>query len=120
HERRARVGEAAFAALLEERAARRRDAPDPAELLLQATGPRSRLWERRPTDPDWMVVRVGTADLPSEVVLNDPGRERHQGALTWTAPAVPVTVPVARAGVTGVAGRDGMPHRVGVWLLAQL
>src|SRR5690606_31755898 len=42
--RKARVEEAAFEALLQERSARRRDAPDPAEVLLQATGPRSRLW----------------------------------------------------------------------------
>jgi len=119
-QKKARIEGAAFEALLAEREARRRDAPDPAEVLLQATGPRSRLWERRVTDPDWLVARVGTADLPSEVVLNDPTRERHQGALTWTAPDVPVTVALAEAGVTGVAGPGDLPQRVGSWVVAQV
>jgi S-DNA-T family DNA segregation ATPase FtsK/SpoIIIE len=118
-EKKERIETAAFEALLAEREARRRDAPDPAEVLLQATGPRSRLWERRVTDPDWLTVRVGTADLPSEVVLADPARERHQGALTWTAPDVPVTVGLAEAGVTGIAGPGDLPRRVGAWMVAQ-
>lgn len=118
-ERRDRVERAAFEALMAERAARRREAPDPTELLLAATGPRSRLWERRPADPDWMAVRIGTADQPSEVVLSDPERERHQGDLVWTAPDVPVTVDLAEAGVTGVAGRADA-RRLGAWLVAQV
>jgi len=118
--KKAMIEGAAFEALLTEREARRRDVPDPAEVLLQATGPRSRLWERRVTDPDWLVARVGTADLPSEVVLNDPARERHQGALTWTAPDVPVTVALGEAGVTGVAGPEGLSRRVGDWVVAQI
>ena len=80
-ERRARVEDAAFDALLAERAARRRQAaPDPAEVLLQATGPRSRLWERRPHDVDWLSVRLGTADLPSEVVADATRRGRSTRA----------------------------------------
>ncbi|MDT0166775.1 FtsK/SpoIIIE domain-containing protein [Actinotalea sp. AC32] len=118
--KRARVEQAAFEALMVERRARRDEAPDPAEVLLQATGPRARLWERRTTDPDWLLVRVGTADLPSEVVLTDPARDKHQGALTWTAPDVPVTVRLAEAGVTGVAGRDGLAQRVASWVVAQV
>ncbi len=119
-EKKARIEAAAFEALLTERAARRRDAPDPAELLLQATGPRSRLWERRPTDPDWLVVRVGLADLPSDVILSDPDRERHLGALSWTAPDVPVTVGLGEAGVTGVAGPGDLPRQVATWITAQV
>lgn len=121
HVRRRTAVEAAAAEALElERAARRGESPDPAELLLQATGPRARLWERRRTDPDWLVVRVGTADQPSEVRLADPSRERHQGALTWTAPDVPVTVALGKAGVTGVAGPQAVRDAVADGVLAQV
>lgn len=109
--------DAAFRALTEERRLRRLDSPDPAEILLRATGPRADLWERRPADPDWLELRVGTADLASDVVLQDPQRARHEERLRWTAPDVPVTVPLASLGVVGVAGvhRD----RVAAWLAAQ-
>jgi S-DNA-T family DNA segregation ATPase FtsK/SpoIIIE len=114
-----RIEQDAFDALLVERAARRSDAPSPADVLLLATGPRARLWERRRPDADWLTVRVGTADVPSDVVLQDPAREKHQGALTWTAPDVPVTVSLHRAGVTGIAG-DELAAAVGRWLVAQV
>ncbi|MDU0347727.1 FtsK/SpoIIIE domain-containing protein [Actinomyces sp. MRS3W] len=108
---------AAHRALLEERGLRRRDAPDPAEILLRATGPRAGLWERRPSDPDWLDLRVGTADVPSEVVLQDPARATYEEPLRWTAPDVPVTVGLGRLGVAGVAGEER--HRVATWLVAQ-
>lgn len=116
----ARIEQQAFDALGSESAARRRELPDPATVLLFATGPRARLWERRRTDPDWMLARVGTADLPSEVSLHDPTREEHERVLHWTAADVPVSVPLARAGVTGVAGPSDERRRVGAWMLAQV
>ena len=64
--------EAAFKALTEERGLRRLDSPDPAEALLRATGPRAELWERRPSDRDWLELRVGTANLPSGVIFAYP------------------------------------------------
>ncbi|MFJ2954245.1 FtsK/SpoIIIE domain-containing protein [Streptomyces sp. NPDC087270] len=39
--------------------------PDPAAVLLTALGPGRRLWERAPTHPDALTVRLGTADLPA-------------------------------------------------------
>ena len=119
-ERTARVEADAYAALTSESAARRRDLPDPATVLLFATGPRSRLWERRRTDPDWMLARVGTADVPSEVSLRDPAREDHEREQHWTAADVPVAVPLARVGVTGVAGDDVDRRRLAGWMVAQV
>ncbi len=110
----------AYRALVTERSARRRDIPDPAAVLLFATGPRSRLWERRRTDPDWMLVRVGTADVPSEVSLTDPAREDHERVLNWTTPNVPVGVPLEESGVTGIAGGDDVRRQVAGWMIAQL
>ncbi|MBO0898841.1 cell division-like protein [Cellulomonas sp. zg-ZUI199] len=116
----ARIEQQAFESLRTESASRRRDLPDPATVLLFATGPRARLWERRRTDPDWMLARVGTADLPSEVSLHDPGREEHERVQHWTAADVPVAVPLARVGVTGVVGPADARRRVGAWMLAQV
>ena len=109
----------ALDALGEERTARRRDFADPAEVLITAVGPRARLWERRQTDPDFLVARVGTADQPSEVTMQDPQRESHEGVLAWTAPDVPVTVPLAEVGVTGIAGTDAERRGLARWILAQ-
>lgn len=119
-QRTARIEQQAYDALGEESSARRRELPDPASVLLFATGPRARLWERRRTDPDWMLARVGTADVPSEVSLHDPERADHERVLHWTASDVPVAVPLARAGVTGVAGSERERRRVAAWMLAQV
>lgn len=115
-----RIEHDAFSALVNERAERRIDLPDPAQVLLFATGPRARLWERRRNDPDWLTVRVGTADVPSEVILNDPTRERHQGPMTWTAPDVPVPVPLEKVGVTGIAAPGDLPRTIGRWIVGQV
>ena len=40
--------------------------PDPAAVLLTALGPGRRLWERGPSHPDALTIRLGTADLPSQ------------------------------------------------------
>ncbi|MEN0128129.1 MAG: FtsK/SpoIIIE domain-containing protein [Brevundimonas sp.] len=119
-ERTARVEADAYAALTSESAARRRELPDPASVLLFATGPRARLWERRRTDPDWLLARVGTADVASEVSLRDPSREDHERVQHWTAADVPVAVPLAQVGVTGVAGSDDERRRLAGWMVAQV
>jgi S-DNA-T family DNA segregation ATPase FtsK/SpoIIIE len=118
-ERTSRIQQEALDGLAEERTFRRRDFADPAEVLMTAVGPRARLWERRQTDPDFLVARVGTADLPSEVHVNNPQRESHQGALVWTAPDVPVTVDLAEVGVTGIAGPADERLGLARWILGQ-
>ena len=96
---------AAVTSLVGERGTRRRNFPDPATVLLFATGPRARLWERRPWDRDFLHLRIGTTDLPSDVTIKDPTREAHEGPLLWTAPDVPVTIPLREVGVVGIAGQ---------------
>ena len=119
-ERKARVEQDARRALVAERNARRRDLPDPAAVLLFATGPRARLWERRPTDPDWLELRLGIADLPSEVMVEDATLDSHLRKRIWTAPDVPATVPLVSVGCLGVAGTGGTAQQIGGWLAAQL
>jgi DNA segregation ATPase FtsK/SpoIIIE, S-DNA-T family len=108
------------AALAVEKTDRRQASPDAAELLITATDPRSRLWERRRTDPDHLLVRVGTADLCSRVRVEDRGELEHRRAGDRVAPDVPVAFSVAAAGVVGVAGPGDWPRLVARWLVGQL
>ncbi|MBV9141680.1 MAG: hypothetical protein JO115_12310, partial [Pseudonocardiales bacterium] len=109
----------AKAALHAEELARRAECPDPALVLLTAVGPRSRLWERRREDLDYLLVRLGTGDLPSQVVLDDPTREEHRRALPWTALDVPVTVGLRECGVLGIAAAAHTARALARRVLAQ-
>ncbi|HEX3752772.1 MAG TPA: FtsK/SpoIIIE domain-containing protein [Streptosporangiaceae bacterium] len=118
-EHKARIEADAQAALAAERVQRRTDCPDPAVVLTIASGPRRRLWERRRTDPDYLLLRAGTADLPSAVELADPAQDEHRRTVFWEVPDAPVTVPLRDRGVLGVAGPGEAPRSVGRWLIAQ-
>ncbi len=119
-EHRARIEQEAAAAVAAERTARRTGCPDPAAVLSIATGPRKRLWERRRSDPDFLLLRVGTADQPSAVELTDPTQDEHRRQVFWEIPDAPVTVPLRERGVLGVAGPDAAPRSIGRWLVAQI
>ncbi len=119
-EKKARIEADAAQALVEERLARRHQAPDPATALLVASGPRARLWERRRTDPDYLTVRIGVGDLGSEITVDDPEQPEHRRVTTPTAYDVPVTVDLADRGVLGIAGRGDLPRLLGAWAVAQL
>ena len=116
----ARIEADADAALVRERIERRREAPDAAALLEIAVGLRSRLWERRRDDTDYLRVRIGTADLPSEVVLEDPQELEHRRGVTRTATDVPVVVDLAARGVVGIAGRPPAAQNLAAWIIGQL
>ncbi|NEA40978.1 cell division protein FtsK [Streptomyces sp. SID11385] len=114
----ARIEAAAQDALSAERRARIRTFPDPATVLGLATGPRARLWERRRTDPDHLLLRFGTGALPSTVVLDDPAADEHERATPHLLTDVPVTLPLAALGVLGIAGPDA--RALARWSVAQL
>ena len=118
-ERKARVERDARDALRTERARRRHDCPDPATVLSIASGPRRRLWERRRTDPDYLVLRVGTADLPSAVELTDPAADEHRRRQCWRIADAPVTIPLAERSVAGVAGPGDVSRAIGLVGIAQ-
>jgi len=82
------------AARTRQAAAQRERWPDPAALLLTALTGGPRLWERGPSHPDALTVRLGTADRPG-------GPGTAPGTLL---PAVPVTVDLQTAGSLGLAG----------------
>jgi DNA segregation ATPase FtsK/SpoIIIE, S-DNA-T family len=109
----------ATSALSAERIARRTTFPDPATVLLTAVGPGRRLWERRRHDADALTIRVGTGDVDSEVVLDDPDQLEHRREQTWTAQDVPVIVSLRERGVLGLAGRADFPRAMARWVVAQ-
>src|SRR3984885_14002316 len=118
-EHKARIEHDAREALEAERAERAAQFPDPAEVRSIAVGPRRRLWERRRADPDYLVLRVGTADLPSSVELTDPEQDEHRRQVIWRLPEAPVTISLPERGVVGVAGPGDTPRAAGRWLVAQ-
>ncbi|MFD9607558.1 FtsK/SpoIIIE domain-containing protein [Streptomyces sp. NPDC059970] len=118
-EKKARIEGDAAKALADERTARRRGFPDPAEVLLTAVGPRRRLWERRTSDADFLELRIGTADLASDVVLQDPTKDEHRREDPRTAYDVPVTVPLREHDVLGIAGEGPAARAVARWAVAQ-
>jgi S-DNA-T family DNA segregation ATPase FtsK/SpoIIIE len=100
-----------------EEVARRRAAPDPATVVGLVRTPTLRLWERRPTDEDFLDVRVGLANLPSDVQVTGEGAE---GTPVPNAQMVPVTVDLRSAGVVGIAGPRTEVLSVARAALAQL
>lgn len=91
--------------------------PDVGSVARAAVTPTVELWRRRPTDEDWLNIRLGTADLPADITFP---QTRPQG---WTDPVViraPVGVSLAHAQALGVAGPDDAVARTLRWALLQL
>ncbi|MEU9209060.1 FtsK/SpoIIIE domain-containing protein [Streptomyces sp. NPDC048415] len=118
-EHKERIEKDAQDALVAERLDRRQAVPDPATVLSLGTGPRTRLWERRRTDADHLLLRVGSGQLPSEVVLDDPERDDHKREVTWTIEDAPVALPLSERGVIGIAGPGDSAQALGRWAVAQ-
>jgi S-DNA-T family DNA segregation ATPase FtsK/SpoIIIE len=118
-EQKERIEADAQEALRNERDDRRHAVPDPAAVLSMGTGPRTRLWERRRTDPDHLLLRVGTGTLPSEVVLDDPEQDDHRRQVTWNIEDAPVALNLRSLGVIGIAGPGDSARALGRWAVAQ-
>ncbi|MEU4828047.1 FtsK/SpoIIIE domain-containing protein [Actinomadura sp. NPDC023710] len=120
----------------EDEAERRALHPDPAEVLLTATGPRRRLWERRRDDPDVLHLRVGLADLPARIELTgdteaaggpggeqagpeEPSSRGGNGIRIPKARQVPVVLPLTELGVIGLTGPRHASRALARWLVAQ-
>ena len=115
------------AADVEEEHERNAAAPDAGELIHRAVSHTADLWERRPTDPDFLHLRVGTADQPAryEVTVESGGEDnlRQRGQQLEghhrTVPAAPVLVAVPEAGAVGLGGSPQGVTALSRWLLAQ-
>ncbi len=98
---------------------RRDELPDAAAVLLTATRPTRRLWERRRPDPDALVLRVGTATLPAALTVQPP-RGEDPASVAQVVHDVPVPLPLREVGVLGVAGPKAVLPGVLRWLVLQL
>ena len=96
---------------------RRGDGFDPAQALLVAAGPRRELWERRPSDPDALQLRIGLADLPAARLEVRDGSDTEPAPVTHS---VPVSVSLREAGVVGIAGPRPLRAPLARWLALQL
>lgn len=108
---------AAEAAIDDEDADLRTRWPGPETILRTAALPTDQLWERRPTDDDWLTLRLGTADRPPSVrIIGDP-------PVGWSLPVLrraPHGMSMVNQPILGVAGP---PDWLGVqlsWLILQL
>lgn len=97
---------------------RREDAMDPAQILLTATGPRRRLWERRADDADTLRMRVGLFDGPAMVQFVPASKGAPLPAVP-TSFCVPVSMPLTTIGVVGLAGPLDASRAHARWLVAQ-
>ncbi|WP_369391207.1 FtsK/SpoIIIE domain-containing protein [Streptomyces sp. CG1] len=118
-EHKERIEQDAQDALRTERLDRRAAIPDPAAVLALGTGPRTRLWERRRTDADHLLVRVGTGRVRSDVVLDDPEQDEHRREVIWHIEDAPVALPLKDLGVVGIAGPGESAQALGRWAVAQ-
>ncbi|MDX6263508.1 MAG: segregation ATPase FtsK/SpoIIIE, family [Kribbellaceae bacterium] len=117
--RRAALEEEISVAVTRERLIRNVTAPDPVRIAQLATMPGSRLWERRRSDPDYLLLRIGTADQASLKELDDQGREENHRTIRWTIPDAPVAVPLRAHGIVGIAGRDAESRALARWMVIQ-
>jgi S-DNA-T family DNA segregation ATPase FtsK/SpoIIIE len=110
-----------------ETATRRAESPDAPVLFERAGELAPTLWERRPSDPDFLCLRVGVADLTcrSKVTVRDGGdggiRAEADAKLSAyrTVPAVPLVLDLRKTGVVGLAGDRSAVTGLGRWLVVQ-
>ena len=104
-----------------ERISLQTSAPSAVDLGRIASVPESRLWERRFADDDYLLLRAGTGDVPSSMVVDDAREElEYRRRLPVTLNDVPLAISLKTAGVLGVAGTSARTRPLVKWLLAQV
>ena len=107
----------------------RRDAfPDAAELTARVRDLSPRLWERRPADPDFLSIRVGFGDEPSNIEFAAPStgsrqlrEETHERLARFAIQrAVPIVVSLRDARITGFCGEPADVAALARWAIVQL
>ncbi|WP_233571323.1 type VII secretion protein EccCa [Nocardiopsis sp. Huas11] len=108
--------------------------PDP-DLLTEPARSRSRRWERRPTDPDFLEVRIGTGTRPlarrlklkvdtaNPLIVYDPvcqGAAEQLIDLYGDVPEMPLLLPVGEHGVISIVGDREAGRSLARALAAQL
>jgi S-DNA-T family DNA segregation ATPase FtsK/SpoIIIE len=105
----------------------RADSPDPAELSARAERHLNELWERRRADADFLSLRLGIADQPTqfEVALGRGGeedqRKRAEAIVAGSATlvAAPLVASLPEAIGLGLTGATRHVDALGRWLVLQ-
>ena len=106
---------------------RRAESPDAPALMTRLGDMAPTLWERRPTNSDFLCLRLGVADLPAEskITIQDGGDPEIRSeaeaklAASNTVPSVPMALDLRRAGVVGLAGERSIATGLARWLMLQ-
>lgn len=100
-----------------EREQRWHDLPDPAAVLDIASGPGTRLWERRRGAPDLGRVRLGVGELPTRTAWVPPG---SHDCLHPVMSGLPVEVGFDDVGGLGIAGSSSEVEAIIRHVLGQI
>ncbi|HEY8728452.1 MAG TPA: FtsK/SpoIIIE domain-containing protein, partial [Acidothermaceae bacterium] len=103
-------------ALNAEATRRNASAPNPATIDAIAGSAHARLWERRPGDQDFLLVRLGSADLPANLRITGAG----PGIEPPIVRDVPLTLTLSDVGVLGIVGPPSRTCGVVRALIGQL
>lgn len=122
-----RIVEDLASSATDEAASRRRAHPDVAAAYRRVDEYLPSLWERRPTDDDFLALRVGTADLPSQtrITVEDGGSDDLRSTVDElparfaSIPDVPACVPLRDAGGVGIAGERDLAVGLASWFVLQ-
>ncbi|MBL1066193.1 FtsK/SpoIIIE domain-containing protein [Streptomyces sp. 7-21] len=106
-------------ATVEERYQRNETSPDPAAVLLAASGPGHQLWERRRHHPDYLAIRLGTVARASLKRISDQARESNHRQVNWRLADVPIGLDLPELGVIGITGDAPAARAVLRWAVAQ-
>jgi S-DNA-T family DNA segregation ATPase FtsK/SpoIIIE len=114
-------------ALRDEAIRRRAESPDAPALTARLSDMAAALWERRPADSDFLCLRLGVADLPSEskITIQDGGDPEIRAdadarlAANNTVPSVPMALDFRRAGLVGLAGERSTATGLARWMVLQ-
>ncbi|MFF7361957.1 FtsK/SpoIIIE domain-containing protein [Streptomyces sp. NPDC008125] len=106
-------------ATIDERKLRADTFPDPASVLLTASGPGKGLWQRRRRDPDHLTLRVGTLTRPSLKRIDDGARDANHRQVHWRIADAPFGIELAEHGVVGISGPGAAPRALAAWAVAQ-
>jgi DNA segregation ATPase FtsK/SpoIIIE, S-DNA-T family len=114
-------------ALADEAIRRRAESPDAPALIARLSDIAPTLWERRPTDSDFLCLRLGVADLPSESSIaiqsgGDPelrATAEEQLRASSTVPSIPLALDCRGAGIVGLSGERGTATGLARWLVLQ-
>lgn len=94
--------------------------PDPTQVLDICAWHTSRLWNRRISDTSWLRLRIGTGEIDSHVILEDPRKMEFERTTRRRLRSFPVTVSLSDAGCIGCTGESATLHSVVSWMIVQM